>query len=68
MPKAILEFDLPEEDEDFKLAIKAGDYWDFLADISRIINRDSLSKRSKAELKVLIMDILYVIEEANLYS
>lgn len=34
MPKAILEFSLPEEAEEYKLALKAGEYQSILWEVS----------------------------------
>jgi len=41
MPKASLEFSLPEENDEYKMTMKAGDYYSALWDLYQFLRADS---------------------------
>jgi hypothetical protein len=66
MPKAILKFDLPEEQDEFKLATKGADFYSILWDHDQWM-RDSI-KYGKSEIKDKTPQEVIEIARKNLWE
>lgn len=62
--KAILEFDLPEDKQEFELAQKAGDYYSALNDIyCRLRNLNKYNESRKVDIEELLTEMNQILND-----